>query len=286
MIRVLDNVLEKQSIYFIYILCVWLVAAIGFLDYQTGYEISFFIFYGIPIWFAAWYANRRSGVVFAFICLACWFIADIFTGHQYSHPFIPYWNGTIRLVFFLFTAFALDDMKARLRLEELNADFDGLTGVLNGRGFRKRIAAIFPLIQRERQNYTLAFMDVDNFKHINDTKGHAEGDAILKEIAEVLKESLRGSDLVSRLGGDEFAIFLPRTGGGQSETVLTNLKDKLDSMARARKWPIGFSIGAGIFDSVDIPLEDALHTADSLMYEVKKHGKGQVVLKEQASGAA
>lgn len=279
-ISAIDQSLAKRSLPFLYALCTLLVAAVGFLDYASGFEISFFIFYGIPIWIAAWYIGRKPGIIIAFISLFSWFIADAFTGHQYSHPLIPYWNGLIRLGFFLFTAWTLDMIKAKLRLEELNADFDGLTGILNGRGFKKRTGILFPLIARERQPYALAFIDIDNFKQVNDTKGHAEGDRILRDVAGLISRSLRASDLVSRMGGDEFVIFLPRTDNTRSKTVLANLKTKLDAMKAANGWPIGFSIGVGVFDSALTPVDEGIRAADALMYDVKKDGKGTIAYKD------
>ncbi len=272
--------LARQKPFGIYLICFFLLGIIGFLDFVTGYEISFFIFYALPIWLATWYGGRKSGLLFAFICIIGWLIADFMTGHDYSHPLIPYWNAAIRLGFFVMTAIALDNVKEKLRLEELQADFDGLTGLLNGRGFRERAAILFPLLRREQQPYAIAFIDVDNFKHVNDTKGHAEGDLVLKKVAATMRNSLRASDMLSRLGGDEFVILLPRTGAQQTETVLTQLKNALDQTARDAGWPIGFSIGAGIFDSTGTEIENALSAADALMYDVKKSGKGKIVLKD------
>lgn len=269
--------LDRQTVWSVYVICVVLTGMVGLLDYASGYEISFFIFYALPIWIAAWYAGKRSGLVIALASFVIWTIADFCTGHPYSHPLIPYWNGLIRLVFFVFTALAVDDMKARLRLEELNADFDALTGILNGRGFRKKADILYPLIQRSAQSYGIAFIDVDNFKQVNDTKGHAEGDLILKKVAETMADCLRTSDMISRFGGDEFVVLLPRADLEGCRKAMEVFKARLDEMAQANGWPIGFSIGVGIFDGKKTDIEAAIQAADALMYDVKRGGKGNVL---------
>lgn len=276
----IEGSLARQNRYSVFAFCLLLVLVIGFLDFITGFEITFFIFYAIPIWLSTWCAGRKAGLLFAVISIISWTIADIYAGHIYSHALIPYWNGLLRFIFFLFSAFALDSMKIRLELEERNADIDGLTGLLNGRAFRERAEIMLPLIRRERQQYALAFIDVDNFKTVNDTKGHAFGDEILRKIGNILSCTLRESDLVSRMGGDEFVIFLTKTRIDQAETILSQLKEKLDETALAAAWPIGFSIGSGVFSSEKTGIEEAIRQADALMYEVKKRGKGEVLCKD------
>lgn len=264
------------------LLCASGIFLVGFLDYATGYEISFFIFYALPIGCAAWYSGRNWGMAGAFFSVAIWFTADNMTGHAYSYHLIPLWNGLIRLIFFVFTAYAVAAMKEKINLEELNADFDALTGILNGRGFRKRAEAVLPLLKRERCSYALAFVDIDNFKQVNDMKGHAEGDRVLAEVARVMKDSFRESDMVARLGGDEFIVFLPRTDVEKSKSVLQALKEKLDAVARGNSWPIGFSIGLGVFDG-GLPFETAITKADALMYQAKKSRKNGISFLTEAA---
>ncbi|MBI4030688.1 MAG: GGDEF domain-containing protein [Proteobacteria bacterium] len=134
---------------------------------------------------------------------------------------------------------------------------------------------MLPFLKREGYAYALAFIDVDNFKQVNDTKGHAEGDRILTEVARIMKDSLRESDMVARLGGDEFIIFLPRADAEKSKSVLRALKEKLDSVVRENDWPIGFSIGTGVFDG-GLPIETAIIKADTMMYQAKKNGKNSI----------
>ncbi len=260
------------------IICGFLVLVVTSLDLLTGFEISFFIFYSVPIALASWYGSRHFGIITALICIVGWAIADYFAGHSYSHPLIPFWNGATRLVFFIFMAIAIRQMKDKYEMEVRNSTIDSMTGILNSRGFYAHARAIFHLLKREKQSFTLAYIDVDNFKKVNDTMGHAEGDNVLIKIAVGLSQSLRASDVTCRMGGDEFVIFLPKTNEEQARIALEKLKSDLDKIALDHQWPIGFSIGAGTYDSAVIDLDAAIHQSDALMYEIKKSGKGRVTI--------
>lgn len=284
--QALHEKLERQSALLVITLSMLLVSIVGFFDYLTGYEISFFIFYAIPIGFSSWYGGKKIGLFSTFASGIAWYIADLSTGHEYSHPLIPYWNGTIRFCFFIFIVYALSNIKRRLELEILNADHDSLTGLLNGRGFRGRIETLLPLVKRDRPICAIAFIDVDNFKQVNDSMGHAAGDEVLMETAKAMKAALRSSDVIARLGGDEFVIFFPGADMAQAKIVLEELRRKLSIVVKTYNWPIGFSIGVEIFNSKETAIEKALADADLLMYEVKKQGKGRILYKENLLQAA
>jgi diguanylate cyclase (GGDEF)-like protein len=123
---------------------------------------------------------------------------------------------------------------------------------------------------------TIAFMDIDNFKNINDAWGHSTGDVLLVSVAECLRSQVWGTDVVARLGGDEYALLLPRTDAVAAQRVLARLKDTLlHAMAEAH-WPVTFSIGT--VTCLDSPpgIEELLHQADQLMYLAKRRGKNRI----------
>lgn len=276
----IDNTLNNLKSLHLTALCFLLALIVGFFDYITGTEINFFIFYGAPIWLATWHGGKYKGVVFALICMIIWYLLILYSGKEFSNDLIPIWNSLIRLTFFMFIVYALTNIKEKLRLEELNADYDSLTGLLNGRGFRERLTILFPMLQREQKKYTVAFIDLDNFKKVNDTMGHAEGDKVLKTVGDIMIKNLRKSDLVSRLGGDEFIIFLPDTDMDHSKTAIESMKQKLDEAVKSNNWPIGFSIGVCIFDSAKTDTENAIKITDAVMYDIKHQGKNNIQYKE------
>ncbi len=279
----LDDIFLSLTRAALYLIIFLIVAFIGVLDFVTGYEIHVFIFYALPIAIATWYVGYRAGLLFAFVSIFTWYVADYLTDHAYSSSLIPTWNGLIRFAFFSFSVYALHIIREKLDLEESYADFDSLTSSLNGRGFRTRLPSIFSLIKREKQKYTMVFLDVDNFKTLNDTKGHAEGDKALQSLAEVMHFSFRSSDLICRKGGDEFILFLPNTDSDQAKKAISLFKERFDKIVQNKNWPIGLSIGACTFDSEQTDIEHATLLTDNLMYEAKNTGKNTIVFKTHIS---
>ncbi|WP_291994222.1 GGDEF domain-containing protein [Candidatus Accumulibacter sp. ACC003] len=165
------------------------------------------------------------------------------------------------------------------------AQEDGLTGLLNARTFRQRCDAIFMLAKRHGRPLALGYLDLDGFKGVNDSFGHAVGDEVLKAVASALSKRLRASDLGSRLGGDEFAVLLPETDLAGARTFFTELHESLVKLAGTNSWPVGFSIGVAVFHHARANPDDALRYADGLMYKVKNSGKNNIFFEEYASEA-
>lgn len=260
------------------IVCGFLLFTVTALDYITGFEISFFIFYSFPIALASWYGSRYFGIMTAMTCIIGWAWADYFSGHDYSHPLIPYWNGMTRLFFFIFIAIAVRQMKEKFDMEVRNSTIDSMTKLLNSRGFFSQAHSLHNLLKRENQCFTLAYVDLDNFKKVNDTMGHSEGDNVLISVARTMKTSLRKSDIICRMGGDEFVLLLPNTNESQAKIALSKLKSDLDQTSSENDWPVGYSIGAGVYSAKDFELERAIKQSDALMYDIKKSGKGRVTI--------
>ncbi|MEO7622057.1 MAG: GGDEF domain-containing protein [Gallionella sp.] len=254
-----------------------LLVIIGLVDYITGYELSFFIFYLIPITHAAWYGNKRMGYLFCVISVSTWFYVDHASGHRYSYSLIPFWNGTVRLTFFLLSAYWVSSIKTLLLVKSKLARIDGLTGCLNVTAFKEKCDMLFKLTNRVGFPISLGYIDVDNFKPINDLYGHSEGDRVLQAISITMMQAVRGSDIVGRMGGDEFSILLPNTGIDNARIVFDGLRNKLLECARVNNWSISFSIGVIIFPAQSGTPDKAIGLADALMYRVKNSGKNNIL---------
>ena len=129
--------------------------------------------------------------------------------------------------------------------------------------------------RRSNYTFTLAYIDLDNFKAVNDPHGHGVGDDLLRVVGQTLKTSSRESDTVARLGGDEFAILLPETDLGGAKLFLENLRARPKKGMRANRWPVTFSIGSITF-SRSVSVEEMIRRADELMYEVKQGNKDAI----------
>jgi len=166
---------------------------------------------------------------------------------------------------------------AQLREESLT---DELTGLHNRRGFLVHAEQYAKVARRNQQSIVLLFIDLDRFKQINDTYGHAEGDHALKETAEVLKVSLRESDIKGRIGGDEFVGLAVSASEAGDAALRKRLKAALNDINRRRALPYELTFSVGLFRCLagqDVSMEDLLKRADTLMYEEKKAKKASGV---------
>lgn len=254
------------------------VFLVGSIDALTGYELSFSFFYLGPVAVAAWYAGRRAAVFVSILSCAMWYFADLYAEHPYSHPAIPIWNAQIRLGFFLCTGLLLAALRDSYLIQRSLAQTDALTGLFTRRVFEDRLAHDIALAKRRKTALTLAYVDVDNFKQVNDSYGHAEGDRVLSMIARTLSASLRDADTAARLGGDEFALLLPDTDAAGAEMVLERMRAELQKKFGQIGHAVSCSIGAvTIIDATSLAgASAAVQAADALMYEVKRQGKAAV----------
>ena len=253
-----------------------LIVVIGLLDFMTGYEYAFSVFYVLPISLVTWYSTRNLGFVSCFASAIVWFLADISAGHTYSLGFIPYWNTLIRLSFFIIITYLLIALKGALQREKDLSFTDHLTNAANSRKFYEIVRTEINRLERSQRPFTVAYLDVDNFKTINDTFGHPEGDSVLRVIVSSLKSKIRNTDLVARLGGDEFALFFPDTDKDAANAIFPKIHDALaDEMAR-NNWMITFSIGVVTCNTSPRTVDELIKTADELMYSVKYDGKNMV----------
>ena len=256
---------------------VLLVAVVAAIDHVTGQEVSFSIFYLIPISLAAWYGGRYTADAISILSALVWLAIDTISGKSYSSSVIPFWNASVRLGFFVLVAHLLASLRAHLGREERLARIDSLTGVMTGRAFRESAEEVIGLASRNGRPFILVYVDLDDFKKVNDSGGHAEGDRALKAVASALAQSVRRTDIVGRLGGDEFAVLLPETGEPGAREVIEKIRANFASTTAAGGWPIGASIGAAVFLTPPQDSNEAIARADDLMYQAKKSGKDRTV---------
>jgi len=169
------------------------------------------------------------------------------------------------------------DISERKRQEETLRALsliDELTGLYNRRGFLTLAQQQLKQARRGHRELVLLFIDMDDFKEINDTFGHNEGDVALTRAAEILKHTFRDSDIMARLGGDEFVVLATDTGKSGSEVIINRLRRELRERNERDGFPynLSFSVGAARFDPDAPPsIEELLAAADAMLYEQKKH---------------
>jgi diguanylate cyclase (GGDEF)-like protein len=151
-----------------------------------------------------------------------------------------------------------------------------LTGVANQRFFYELAEQEINRSARYLHPFTVAYIDLDNFKIINDRFGHFTGDLVLRAVADRMKGCLRKTDGVGRLGGDEFAVLFSETGPEAARAAVSKLRVQLLAEMHQGNWPVTFSIGVTTFITAPPSVDEMIRLTDELMYTVKKEHKNAV----------
>ena len=268
--------LEKRSNAFWVFMGIGLTGVVGLLDFLTGYEIAFSLFYLMPITLVTWFTNRWLGIIASLTSAGVWLIADVLAGHTYSQLFIYIWNTIIRLGFFLIVTFLLSTLRRVLERERALARTDSLTGAVNSSVFYDLLQMEIDRSHGYQHPFTIAYVDLDNFKAVNDRYGHLTGDQVLRTIVNYATKHLRKTDVIARLGGDEFALLMPETNQEAAQVALSATQRRLLEIMRQNNWPITFSIG--VLNCIDTShtREEIVKKVDDLMYTVKREGKNAI----------
>ncbi len=265
--------LEHGSKVFLIVAAILLDVLIGLLDHLTGYEISFSIFYLIPVFLVSVSKGKSEGILICLICAITWLATDLIGGHNYSQIWIPYWNALMHFSFFLVVNLLLVSIKSSMESLSDMSRTDPMTGALNMRGFVERAHTETVRALRYGHAITVAYFDVDDFKKINDKYGHSIGDEVLTRIAERTSQGIRRTDILGRLGGDEFAILFPQTEFESAEVVLKRINELLSQEMRLQGCSVTLSGGAVTFKFPPASVDEMIRKADNLMYEAKRRGK-------------
>ena len=159
---------------------------------------------------------------------------------------------------------------------QLLATHDPLTTVLNARAFASQVAQELGRNRRYGRPLALIYLDLDDFKKINDAHGHATGDAVLRLVADAMRSAVRQADVVGRLGGDEFGVLMPETDGSLAHAVANRLAAGIRTVFRGTP-SVTASIGVVAVSGTEAGSDELLRKADQAMYEAKRAGKDRVV---------
>jgi diguanylate cyclase (GGDEF)-like protein len=267
--------LNRQSQDMLLVIALAFMLFLGVIDNITGFEISFALFYLIPVSLAAWFAGREAGILVSIVSAATWYLANSLAGESFSNPLIPIWNSASRLGFFFIVTMLLSQLRRAIDHERTLSRTDYLTGALNSRYFYEIAQYEINKLQRQERAVTVIYIDLDNFKDINDNLGHFTGDEVLKSVVTKIGENIRAEDIVARLGGDEFAILLSETSQEKAYNVVSRLQRiLLEEMERSR-WPVTFSIGV-LTITTPATVSDIIRQVDELMYNAKNSGKNAI----------
>jgi len=253
-----------------------IVIILGTIDYYTGFELSFSFFYLIAITIAAWVLGRKTGFAVSVFSATTWLTTNLLAGKDFTTYFIGVWDTLIRFGFYSVVTILLSELKNVLEEERILANTDPLTGALNRRSFNEIAESKMLISEVNRRAYTMVYIDLDNFKTVNDTLGHAVGDTVLKSVVTTIQAQIRSSDFLARLGGDEFAILLTDLDQQSAKAIVDRIQKSLIEKMQINHWDITFSIGVLTVLSMPESVDKLVSATDALMYEVKSKGKNAI----------
>ena len=257
-----------------------LTLAICAVDFFSAASLSLVLLYAVPVLTASRFCGRMSGMLVAALAATCWFAVAISHNIVDGISAIASWNFLAQLGIFMLIAYSFS-LQAKLMdaysLEHERACRDHLTGLLNNRAFRERVEMELERARRYHHPITLAYIDIDNFKAVNDTQGHVTGDNLLKQIGRTISSAARKTDIAGRLGGDEFAIFFPETNGEQAKKAVAKLVTALNGLDELPGVLVTASIGVVTCSGSFGDFDELVGEADDLMYQVKGSGKNAAV---------
>lgn len=280
-VKSLSSRFERAAAIMRYGSVVLLTGLISWLDLITPDYIFVTGFYFLPIFIAAWYCG--TGITALVVANAI--AIGLYSASQNLPSNALYWESGLAYssVLMVFILFGLQMYFLRSMFNHLHAESrtDPLTGLLTRRGFSEATEFETARAARHGIGFTIAMIDLDNFKLVNDTQGHAAGDALLVSVSRCMTAMLRGFDLIARLGGDEFVILLPDTNVEDAKIILDRMMASLRPLIQSFDKRASASIG-GVTVSADteFTVPELMAKADAVMYSVKNETKDRVVVEK------
>ncbi len=219
--------------------------------------------------------GMRYGIRFFAQAIAAALIgASVGLGARYWHLHNTPSQGTMFLALFgaiivVYAYILMMRIERSRQRSEHRSRTDPLTGLLNRHGLTEAVEYWAADVQWPTRKPIVVFADLDNFKSVNDTYGHAAGDRVLSAVAAMLTESLRSDDLVARYGGDEFVVLLADADLGEAQAIVARIQSGVESWFRKNNYSCGISIGFAAASTAEWNLERVLQSVDRLLYQSK-----------------
>ena len=258
-----------------------LVLGIAYLDFTGPSKLVVSIFYLLPVMLVAWLSRSTiCGLIVAAATFAADPVGNVLTDYRHSTLPLALWSGAMRFAVFCIVLALMAKVRSLLARLEEQATTDELTGLANLRAAHETMAREIERSKRFGHPLTLAYLDIDHFKEVNDRAGHAAGDRVLVGVASVARASTRAIDTVARVGGDEFVVLMPETGADTALPLVDRLREAFARAVRVEDQPLTCSIGLASFQRPPASVDEMMEAADRLMYEAKTAGGGDVCQRE------
>lgn len=253
-----------------------LTLTVYWLNVSTPSTARLAVLYIIPVLLVTWTEGLVWGIVFG---LASITLREAVVWDQMPAAAPIQWRIGNAVAYIAVVAVAMAGLQklrnSQAQLAHLVTQ-DALTNVLNARAFADRLGQELERNRRYPRPLALIYLDLDDFKVINDTHGHQTGDAVLRLVADAMRTSVRTADVVGRLGGDEFAVLMPETDAPLADAAAKRLVASLRDVFKGTP-NVTASIGVVACAATEASTDDLLRRADQAMYDAKKAGKDRVV---------
>lgn len=248
----------------------WLIT-ISAADYFTHstYLLEFSPFYLVPISFFSWFIGKRSGLGVAVLSVVIRFVVRF----RNAPSAVGYWDALVLTALYITATLMIVQLKQLYERERDLSRIDPLTNIPNRRALHEAASQAKSLAERNQVPLSICYVDIDNFKLVNDRFGHTAGDRVLAVTATTIAGALRPSDVVARMGGDEFAVLLPGAYRDDAAGIMRRVADQLQQAMQQHRWPVTFSIGIASFQPPPGSIAEMLAEADKAMYAEKKKGR-------------
>ena len=253
-----------------------LTALIYWVNLRTPAAFRFGILYVLPVLLAAWNDGLAWGIVFAGATSVLRYLVGIDQMPADTPLEARLANELSYLAVVAVAIAGLSQLRRTQAQLELLATHDPLTNVLNARAFSTELAQELGRNRRYGRPLALIYLDLDDFKRVNDAHGHATGDAVLRLVADATRSAVRQADVVGRLGGYEFAVLMPETEGTVAHAAANRLAVGIRTVFRGTP-SVTASIGVVSVTGSEAGTDELLRKADQAMYEAKRSGKDRVV---------
>ncbi|WP_019612789.1 GGDEF domain-containing protein [Psychromonas ossibalaenae] len=274
--KTIFSIFEKRGAKTIWQLSCFMILVLAIVQFGVGVSINIAPIYIFPLLFNSWYGNKKGGIFLAvFSAILLSIVEVVLSKNSLSISELIFFT-TPYLIAYPLLVVLVTNFRTVHQVEITAADTDNLTGVHSVRSFYCELANEILRSKRYSHVFSLAYIDIDNFKKINDSLGHSEGDKLLIEVADCLRESLRATDVVARLGGDEYVCLLPETRQEEAKAAFVKVSDLLKEKMKKYQWAVSFSVGVVSFENVPDDIKEAIKIADKLMYSVKNNKKGNI----------
>lgn len=254
------------------------VALVGMVDYLTGAELRIYPLYFLPLSLAAWRFGRAMAIGLSIACALIWYVTNRAAGLEYSSNAIWAVNVVVQAAGFAIVSMLIAVIREAFETAAAQARVDPLTGMANSRVFFDEAARVLARAQRHGHITTIAYVDLDDFKAVNDSLGHSGGDEVLRRVADTLRQSVRAGDVAARVGGDEFVLLLPEASSDGARALLERVRTGIAHARPVDGLQVTVSIGAVTFLTPPASVDAMVQRADGQMYAAKRTGKNRLLL--------